>query len=404
MASRLVDDEREIEAMRQRLQQCVTVSDWRDDELCRRLAEKAERELPGVEAFVIDDTGFPQKGVHSVGVARQYAGCLGRTDNCQIATSLHLGGEQGSVCIGMRLYLPETWVSDRVRRDAVGVSSDVQFERKWEIALQLLDRARGWGLSQWPVLADAGYGEITDFREQLDARGLAYVVGIPNHLVFWRAGTGPKPPARRLGKRGRPQVRYQPSGDHPVSASAIAVAMGREGCRTVSWREGSRGKQQSRFGRVRVRTAHRHTLGRAPGREQWLLWEWPATADTPTKYWLSTLDVSTSMNELVRYAKLRWRVERDYQEMKGELGLDHFEGRGWRGFHHHAALCAVAHGFLALHRALFPPKQSREIVDAGDGPAAASGRAAQMARQLSTVSAGALRVDPASRRLADVIE
>jgi SRSO17 transposase len=359
MAGRLVEDSSEIQAMRQRLQQCVTVSPWSDDELWFRLALKAENELPEVEALIVDDTGFPKKGTHSVGVQRQYSGTLGRKDNCQVATSLHLASERGSVCIGMQLYLPESWTTKRARCRAVGVPEDVPFRTKWQISLAQLDAALEWGLQRRVVLADAGYGDVTEYRDGLVERGLDFVVGVQGSLVVWAPGKSPIPPpqTRPPGQAGKLPTRWKTGHDKPVSLLALAIARGRAACKTVHWREGSRGRQGSRFGTVRVRTAHLHSQGAPPGAEQWLLYEWPADEKEPTKFWLSSLAATTPLKQLVRLAKLRWRVERDYQEMKQEIGLDHFEGRGWLGFHHHVTLCAVAHGFLALRRALFPPER-----------------------------------------------
>jgi len=355
IAARLVDDASEAEAMRQRLQECVVISGWSDDEVFRRLALKLERDMPGLEAFVIDDTGFPKKGMHSVGVTRQYSGTLGRIDNCQVATSLHLAGESGSACIALRLYLPESWATDRVRRRKAGVSEEVQFTEKWRIALAQLDAALGAGVRRHVVLADPGYGDCGDFRDGLVERNLPYVVGIKGDTSVWPPGSAPAQ-AARSGKRGRPATRYR---DEKHPPQLVANLAGTLKYRSVSWREGSRGWQSSRFAAVRIRTAHRHMNGAAPGAEQWLLCQWPDGEDAPTKFWLSNLPAGTSTRTLVRLAKLRWRVERDYQEMKQELGLDHFEGRTWRGFHHHATLCAVAHGFLALRRALSPPEPSQ---------------------------------------------
>ena len=360
IAGRLVDDVAEIQAMRQRLQQCVTVSPWSDEELWRRLAMKMEAELPDLEAWVVDDTGFPKKGSHSVGVQRQYSGTMGRKDNCQVAVSLHLAGERGSSCVGMQLYLPESWSSDRERCRAVGVPDDVPFRKKWEISLSQVDAAIAWGLARRVVLADAGYGDVTEFRDGLVARGLDYVVGINGVQVMWPPGAAPipPPPTRPVGRGGKAPCRWKTGEQKPMTALSLALARGRTSCRTVSWREGSRGRQRSLFGCVRVCCAHHHLQGKPPGEEQWLLYEWPADEAEPTKFWLATLPAGVSLTQLVRLAKLRWRVERDYQEMKQEIGLDHFEGRGWRGFHHHATLCAVAHGFLALRRALFPPEKN----------------------------------------------
>lgn len=363
MAARLVDDASEAGAMRQRLADCVTASPWREQELLRRLALKLERELPGVESIVIDDTGFPKKGRMSVGVHRQYSGTLGRTENCQVATSLHLAGERGSGCIGFRLYLPQAWTEDRARCRAVGVPDEIAFKKKWQIALDLLDQALDWGLEKKPVLADSGYGEIPEFRDALVERGLEYVVGVPSNHLIWPPGSKPCVP-RRTGRSGRPATQCRDRGKPPIKIAQIVQGIPRDRYKTVSWRDGSRARMTSKFLVFRVRPAEKHTKGRPPAEEQWLLCEWPKSEKAP-KFHLSNLSPSTSIKNLVRTTKLRWRVERDYQELKGEVGLDHFEGRTWRGFHHHAALCAVAHGFLALRRALSPPEQNE--VDAAHG-------------------------------------
>jgi SRSO17 transposase len=365
MAARLVDDLSETSSMRQRLQECVANSPWSDEEARRRIALKAEKELPGIEAIVVDDTGLPKKGEHSVGVYRQYSGTLGRTDNCQVATSLHLAGEKGSVGIAMQLYLPEVWAEDLERRRRAGVPDDVQFRKKWEIALDQIDDALAWGVRKHTVLADAGYGDAAEFRDGLTERELTYVVGVSSGHTVWPPGAEPRPPARVPGRPGRPKTRARDDDYEPVSIAELAAT---GTYRTVSWREGSRGRMSSRFAFFRVRAAEHRRKGKPPSQEQWLLCEWPTGEDKPTKFWLSTLPAQTPHRELVRVAKLRWRVERDYQDLKGEVGLDHFEGRTWRGFHHHATLCLVAHAFLALRRALFPPESSP--MDAAHGPAA----------------------------------
>ncbi len=404
MAARLVDDSSEIQAMRQRLQQCVTVSSWSEEELWLRLAQKAERELPEIEALVVDDTGFPKKGTHSVGVQRQYSGTLGRKDNCQVATSLHLASERGSVCIGMQLYLPESWTSDRKRCQAVGVPEDVPFRTKWQISLAQIDDALAWGVKRRVVLADAGYGDVTEYRDGLTERGLPYVVGVQSSLVVWAPGTGPIPPpeGRPPGQHGRSPTRWKTGEEKPVTVAALATAQGRSACQVVRWRQGSRGRQASEFGAVRVRTAHLHTQGVPPGDELWLLYAWPAAEKAPTKFWFSTLPAKTPIKQLVRLAKLRWRVERDYQELKQEIGLDHFEGRGWVGFHHHATLCAVAHAFLALRRALSPPE--RDAVDAARGEASAPAGAAAMGRDLPALPPRGGSWKSAARPVQNVIE
>jgi SRSO17 transposase len=352
MAGRLTERADHMQAMRQRLQQCVVVSAWDADVVFARLARMLDRDLPDVTALIVDDTGFPKKGTHSVGVARQYSGTLGRTDSCQIATSLHLAGERGSGCIGMRLYLPETWTADPDRCRAAGVPDTIAFAPKWQHALGLLDAALTAGVRRHVVLGDAAFGEVTAFRDALTARGLTYLLRVQGSLVVWPPATRFTVPARR-GTTGRPRSTPRPI--VPTSPVTLAMLAATRRHRRVTWREGSRGPQASRFAAVRVRLAHRHAEGAGPGPELWLLSEWPRGETAPTKYYLSSLPATTPVRTLVRLAKLRWRVERDYQELKGELGLDHFEGRTWTGFHHHVALCASAHGFLALRRALFPP-------------------------------------------------
>jgi SRSO17 transposase len=371
MATRLSANMAEADAMRQRLQDCVGVSSWSDEELLRRLASKLEREMPGIEAFVVDDTGFAKKGEYSVGVARQYSGTLGRTDNCQVAVSLHLASTKGSGCIAMRLYLPDKeWASDRKRRTAAGVPQEVQFQTKWQIALQQLDVALAAGVRRHPLLADAGYGEATEFRGGLEERGLHYVVGVSGVPTIWRPGIAPGVPD--APKTGRPPSRPKAE-ESPICLSDFARELSTKQFRAVSWREGSKGRMNGRFYAARIYSAERRTKKTRPELKPiWLIIEETGEAKRPFKFYFSNLPEGTSLKRLVALIKLRWRVERDYQELKGEIGLDHFEGRNWRGFHHHATLCAVAHGFLALRRALFPPKQSAMDVAAG-APSSAAG-------------------------------
>ena len=378
LAARLVDDQSEIESMRQRLQQCVSVSKWAEQEIFRRLAIKIDDELPEIEALVIDDTGFPKKGEHSVGVTRQYSGTLGRIENCQVASSLHLAGERGSACIGLRLYLPEEWANDRRRCRQANVPTDVHFQTKSEIAIDLLDAAIAAGVRSHIVLADSGYGDNREFRNAIRERGFEYAVGVHHPTVVWRPGTKFEMP-QQTGRQGHPFQNLRAVGGKTASIGELARELN---YRSVTWREGSRGKQRSRFAAARVRTAHKHTQNGAPGPEEWLLCEWPTGEANPTKHYLVSLPANTPIRELVRIAKLRWRVERDYQDLKNEVGLDHFEGRSWPGFHHHAALCAAAHAFLALRRALFPPEH--DSMDAADG---APAHPAAPASSLAGVSA-----------------
>jgi SRSO17 transposase len=346
IAETLVHERDEADAQRQRFQHFISSSPWDEDAIYEPLARHVDTELAGMKTFVLDDTGFAKKGTKSVGVARQYSGTLARVGNCQVAPSLHLATENYSAGIGMRLYLPGEWAEDRERRKAAGVPEDVEFRKKWQIGLDLLDKALSWNLPKYPVLADAGYGDCVEFRHGLDERGLLYTVGISETTVVWCPGQEPK-----TSDHGNSAGRHP---HKPVSVAAFALERGRKALHTVTWRQGSKGPQKSRFGFVRLRTAHGHTKGTPPGPEQWLLYEWPTDEAKPTKFWLSTLPVQTSKRTLVRMAKLRWRVERDYQDLKQEVGLDDFQGRKWRGFHHHAALCMAAHAFLSLNRAYSP--------------------------------------------------
>ena len=282
----------------------------------RRVAQKLDGELPAVEAFVIDDTGFPKRGEHSVGVARQDSGTLGRTDNCQVAVSLHLAGERGSDCIGMRLYLNEEWARDSKRHAAAGVPTQVQFQRKWEIALAPLDEAPAGGVRPHIVLANAGYGDAREFREAIRERGLHYLMGVQGTHHVWPPGAQPQQPERVEGRPGRPRTGYAVEGVKPWRIEQLALQLPKEDWHMVHWREGSRGPQSSRFAAVQVRSAARHVHGVAPGQEEWLLVEWPRGEKAPTKYALCSLPGDTALRKVVRQWKMRWRVERNYQEME----------------------------------------------------------------------------------------
>jgi SRSO17 transposase len=238
MAARLVDDSGEIQAMRQRLQECVTISAWSDDELLGRLARKLDSELPGVEALVVDDTGHPKKGEHSVGVAHQYSGTLGRIDNCQIAVSLHLAGESVSGCIAYDLYLAEEWAGDPERRRKTGVPNEVVFHTKWQIALEQIDGALQAGVRKHVLLADAGYGDVTEFRDALTERGISYVVGVNGQPHVWPPESDPQIQHRPVGTPGRPRTRYRDDEHPPISIAELAARLD---YRKVTWREGSRG-------------------------------------------------------------------------------------------------------------------------------------------------------------------
>jgi SRSO17 transposase len=348
-------------AQHQSLLHFVGEGNWSDDKVLAKVREMVlpaiERHGP-IEAWIIDDTGFPKKGRHSVGVARQYCGELGKQDNCQIAVTLSIANHQASLPVAYRLYLPKDWMTDRPRRRKAGVPKDITFKTKPAIALEQLRWACAEGLPPGVVLMDAGYGTDTDLRTSVTALGLSYVAGIQPQTSVWAPGTGPRPPKSWSGQ-GRPPKLLRRDGRHqPISVKKLALGLPTRAWRKITWREGTAEQLSSRFARVRVRPAHRDYWLAESRPEEWLLIEWPEDEETPTKYWFSTLPADIAFNQLVDITKLRWRIERDYHELKQEVGLGHFEGRGWRGFHHHATLCIAAYGFLVSERETIPPSET----------------------------------------------
>ena len=356
MAAKLAPDN--IQRTHQSLHHLVADAPWRDEavlESVRGQVLTAMQQSGPVAAWIVDDTGFPKKGTHSVGVTRQYCGQLGKQDNCQVAVSLSVATYHASLPVAWRLYLPESWASDRERRNAAGVPPEISFQTKPMIALGQIRQAVEQGVPAAPILADAGYGHETRFREGITELGLRYVVGVQENTTVWTPGEIPPRKKRRQG-RGRPPTRLHRDAEHqPVSVKQLALELPDRAWKTVTWREGTRQKLRSRFAAVRVRPAHRDHLRSEPYPEEWLLIEWPASEAEPTKYWLSTQPAQSSLSSLVRLAHHRWIIERDYEELKQEVGLGHYEGRGWRGFHHHATLCIAAYGFLVIERTRFSP-------------------------------------------------
>jgi SRSO17 transposase len=356
MAARL--DAGNVQPMRQSLHHLVAKAPWSDetllDEVRKRVLPAMQKQGP-VVAWIVDDTGFPKKGKHSVGVTRQYCGQVGKQENCRVAVSLSVATWSSSLPIAYRLYLPKEWADDTGRREKTEVPEEVEFQTKPEIALDQIRAAAAANLDRGVVLADAAYGINTEFREGLSKLKLQYVVGVQSSLTVWEPGKQPLP-AKPRGRMGRPPQLLQRSANHqPVSVKQLAMSLPSGAFREVTWREGAERKLRSRFAAVRVRPAHRDYEKAEPRAEEWLVIEWPRSEAEPTKYWISTLPQDTPFKALVKMAKHRWIIERDYQELKQELGLGHFEGRNWRGFHHHATLCIAAYGFLVAERNRFSP-------------------------------------------------
>jgi len=356
MAARL--DAGAVQPMRQSLHHLVAKAPWSDEAL---LAQVREQVLPAMQkhgpvvAWIVDDTGFPKKGKHSVGVARQYCGQVGKQENCRVAVSLSVATWGSSLPIAYRLYLPEEWAGDAGRREKAEVPEQVRFQTKPEIAMDQLRAAVAAEVARGVVLADAGYGISTEFRDGLTELGLLYVVGVQGTMTVWEPGREPLPakPRRRMGRP--PRLLRRSERHQPVSVKRLAMSLPSTAFKEITWREVGERKWRSRFAAVRIRPAHRDYEKAEPHAEQWLLIEWPRGEAEPAKYWVSTLPPATRLKALVKMAKHRWIIERDYEELKQELGLGHFEGRNWRGFHHHATLCIAAYGFLVAERNRFSP-------------------------------------------------
>lgn len=344
MAARLPDGDE------QGLQQFITDSPWDDAPVRRRLALRMSAEIEP-EGWVVDDTGLPKDGRFSPGVARQYCGALGKTANCQVLVSVNAASDHASCPLGWRLFLPEEWDGDPERRERAKIPEEVRHREKWRLALDVLDELLGWGLERRVVQADGGYGDTTAFRAGLEERELDYVVQVKGGTSAYPEETRPERPPY-AGNGRPPKLRYR---ERPSSLRALALALGEEGAVEVSWREGAKGELRSRFLALRVRPANVGLRNHASreGSElpvRWALCEWPEGKEEPTKYWLSNLPAETSLVTLVALAKLRWRVEHDYRELKTGLGLDHFEGRSWLGWHRHVTLAVLAQAFITMIR------------------------------------------------------
>jgi SRSO17 transposase len=338
MAERLPDGEE------QALQQFVGQSPWPWDPLRERLARHMVEALEPVAAWIVDDTGFPKKGTHSVGVARQYSGTLGKVGNCQVAVSLHYATDDAAIPLSFALYLPEEWLTP-TRREEAGIPETVTFKTKWAMALGLIDQARTWDVPAGIVAADAGYGNVTDFRLGLVERKLQYAVGIGSVTAVWLESVVVAAPPHRGPGRPRTRPANLPN---PTSVAELARQLPAESWRWVTWREGTKGPMTSRFVAIRVRPSHRHQHQAPKEEPQWLLVEWQPSEPAPDRFWLSNVAPTTDLPALVRLVKIRWWIEQGYQQLKDELGLDHYEGRSWQGWHHHVTLTMMAFAFLVI--------------------------------------------------------
>ena len=330
----------EVSIQHQKLLHFIANAPWSDEKVMTKVRELVlpaiERHGP-IEAWIIDDTSFPKCGKHSVGVHHQYCGQLGKQANCQVVVTLSIANHHASLPVAYRLYLPKAWADDAARRKQAHVPSTIHFQTKPQIALAQLSAACAAGIARGVVLMDASYGANKVLRNGVSALGLQYAAAIVPTLKL-----------RKVGKKGELGAR--------MSAKALALSLPKHAWRNITWRDGSADPLHSRFARVRVRAAP--IRGEAKQMEETLLIEWPQSEAEPTKYWLSTLPAETPFRRLVDIVKMRWRIERDYQDLKQEIGLGHYEGRGWRGFHHHGTLCIAAYGFLVSERETIPPSEA----------------------------------------------
>jgi SRSO17 transposase len=333
----------------QSMQQFLADSPWDPAVVVKATVERVAPVID-VQAWVLDDTGFPKDGKDSPGVKRQYSGTLGKTGNCQIGVSVHAVGSKGTVPLGWALYLPEEWCEDAARRKKAKVPEEVVFKTKPELAADLVEEAAGWETVKAPILGDCAYGKNTELRERLNDTELEYVLSVSEEVSVFTAETVYDVPAPRQSGKGRQKTRPRPDRE-PEQIGDLIKRLGPAQFKTVTFRDGPDGKRmRSRFCFLRVRAAHEWEKRSTPPREEWLIVEWPKGKDKPTDYWLSNLPATTKPERLARLARLRWTIELDYKQLKGELGLDHYEGRSWLGWYHHTALVTAVHGFLTLER------------------------------------------------------
>jgi len=345
IAARACGDESRSAAMHQKLIYFLAHSRW-DDRAVRmdaaRYAIEAVQEREPITTWIIDDTGFLKQGTHSVGVQRQYTGSAGKITNCQVGVSLAVASSAEQIALDFELYLPESWTEDRARRREARIPDDVQFKTKTELALEMIKRAKEQGIPGDILLADSAYGDNTDFRNSIRSLGFDFAVGVHHTLGVLR-----------LDRNDRINTK-------PQSAGEVVAALPKKAFRKITWRDGTKSKLCGRFCFVRVHTTHDDGIALALREPLWLVAEWPEGHEKPSKFVLTTLPRRMSKKQIVRILKERWRTERMYEDLKGELGLDHFEGRSFPGWHHHVSVVLCCYAFVVAERArAFPPSASR---------------------------------------------
>jgi len=352
--------QRSLENNPQAIQQMLHSSPWDSHSVRLSMSQKVISEMEPIKASIVDDTGFPKKGKHSVGVARQYSGTLGKVDNCQVAVSLHWATEQSSFPLDWSLYLPQEWIDDPERCRKAGVPEDVTFRKKWELALDMVDRALANGIDLGVLTSDHGYGANTNFIKGLESRNVLYSVAIDKAMVFWKHPVRRKP-VPYSGRGRRPAPRYDPD-ILPEAAEKIAASIPDSNWKTIVYGKGTKKPLAAEFAVIRVQPAHHHQFQEPEMSMVWLLFQRTPGEKIPCKYYLSSMDESTSLTRLVKTTKIRWRIERDYQILKSEIGLDHYEIRSWQGWQHHVTLATMAYVFLLLMQfgGDFPPSNLAE--------------------------------------------
>jgi SRSO17 transposase len=324
----------------------MTASRWSDAEVRRIAAKEALDAMTArapVKAWVVDDTGMMKQGTHSVGVQRQYTGTVGKVANCQLAVSLSITTKTEHVPVDFELYLPKCWTKDKARRKEARIPEEVEFRTKPELAIEMIRRAVSDGLPKGVVLGDSAFGDSSDFRAQVRAFDLDYAVGIKAPTKVWRIN------------------RFGCLHGEAISVKTLAQRMGRKKFRSVTWRDGTRGPLWSRFARLPVVVAHDDGTDPAARQPLWLLIEWPDAEREPTHYTLSSLPSHWSTKQMVRLVKERYRTERVYEDLKGELGFDHYEGRRFPGWHHHVSVVLTCFAFVVAERCrAFPPSGRRQ--------------------------------------------